>query len=114
LTSSREEKELESIREWYLYNSYVRKKYLKAIFEKVPKGQLYKDRGASFPSIVDIFAHVLDAYRYWFVYVYNGNLDKHRPSWRRRKYTLRTLREYESKVDRLVLDFGRGGTRVPQ
>ena len=104
MTSSRQEVELESIREWYRYNSYVRKKYLKAIFEKVPKAQLYKDRGASFPSIVDIFAHTLDAYRYWFVHVYNDNLGKHHPSWRKRKYTLRKLREYESKVDGLVLD----------
>jgi uncharacterized damage-inducible protein DinB len=103
MTSSREEVELESIREWYRYNSYVRKKYLKVIFEKVPKGELYKDRGASFPSIVDIFSHILDAYRYWFVYVYNSNLGKHHPSWRRKKYTQRTLGEYESKIDRLVL-----------
>jgi uncharacterized damage-inducible protein DinB len=101
--SSRQEVELESIREWYRYNSYVRKKYLKVIFEKVPKGQLYKDRGASFPSIVDIFSHTLDAYRYWFVYVYNGNLGRHHPGWQGRKYTQQTLREYESKVDKLVL-----------
>jgi len=103
MTSGRQEAELESIREWYRYNSYVRKKYLKVIFEKIPKRQLYRDRGASFPSIVDVFAHVLDAYRYWFVYVYNDDLDRHHPSWRRRRYTLRTLREYERKVDRLVL-----------
>jgi uncharacterized damage-inducible protein DinB len=107
VTSGRQEVELKSIREWYRYNSYVRKKYLDVIFEKVPKGELYKDRGASFPSIVDIFVHILDAYRYWFVYVYNDNLGKRHHSWGK-EYTFRKLEKYENKIDRLVLDIVEG------
>ena len=69
--------ELESIQEWYRYNSFVRKKYLQLIFsERVSEEERYKSRGTSYPSLVDIFVHVLDAYNWWFVYVYNDNVSQ--------------------------------------
>lgn len=58
--------ELELIRELYAFISKARAKYLRAIW-KLPPRERYRDRGASFPSIVDIYMHVLDAYRYWFM-----------------------------------------------
>jgi uncharacterized damage-inducible protein DinB len=61
--------EFDTIKDLYRYNSAVRKKYLLAIW-KLPPRQRYKDRGASFPSVVDIYMHVLDAYRWWFLSVY--------------------------------------------
>jgi uncharacterized damage-inducible protein DinB len=61
--------ELDTIRDLYRYNSRVRKKYLRSIWGLLP-GQRYKSRGASYPSLVDIFLHVLDAYRFWFLLVY--------------------------------------------
>ena len=61
--------ELDSLKECYRYNSYVRKKYLQAL-EKLPKEELVRDRGASYPSILEIFIHVLGAYRYWLMIVY--------------------------------------------
>jgi len=61
--------ELELIRALYQYNSQTRAKYLKAIW-KLPPRERYRNRGASFPSIVDIYLHVLDAYRLWFDEVY--------------------------------------------
>jgi uncharacterized damage-inducible protein DinB len=64
--------ELDTIRDLYRYNSRTRKKYLTAIWRLPPK-QRYKSRGASFPSIVDIFLHVLDAYRFWFRMVYSND-----------------------------------------
>ncbi len=68
--------EFETIRELYRYNSAVRKKYLRAIW-KLPPRQRYKNRGASFPSLIDIYMHVLDAYRWWFISVYgNGKAFK--------------------------------------
>jgi uncharacterized damage-inducible protein DinB len=61
--------EFETIRDLYNYNSEVRKKYLRVIWKLSPR-QLYKSRGASFPTLVDIYMHVLDAYRWWFLSVY--------------------------------------------
>ena len=65
--------ELDILVEWYEYNSFVRKKYLRAIFGMIPKKERYADRGTSFPSIVDLFVHVLNAYRFWFQHVYPVN-----------------------------------------
>jgi uncharacterized damage-inducible protein DinB len=62
--------ELDTIRDLYRYNSKARKKYLKTIW-RLPVKQRYRARGGSFPSIVDIFLHVLDAYRWWFLSVYS-------------------------------------------
>jgi uncharacterized damage-inducible protein DinB len=69
--------ELDLIRDLYAYNSRTRAKYLAAIW-KLPARERYRDRGASFPSLVDIFMHVLDAYRQWFIMVYAG---KGEPQW---------------------------------
>ena len=57
--------ELELLRRIYDYNGRTREKYLTAIW-KLPERLRYQDRGASYPSIVDIYLHVLDAYRLWF------------------------------------------------
>jgi uncharacterized damage-inducible protein DinB len=61
--------ELDLIRSLYKYNSRLREKYLAAIW-KLPPKERFRDRGASYPSLVDIFMHVLDAYRYWFLGIY--------------------------------------------
>ncbi|MCI4343113.1 MAG: DinB family protein [Thermoplasmata archaeon] len=61
--------ELDLIRKVYAYNSTLRSKYLTAIW-KLPPRERHRDRGASYPSLVDIFMHVLDAYRFWFILVY--------------------------------------------
>ncbi len=61
--------ELDLIRVVYDYNSRIRAKYLAAIWKLPPRAR-YRDRGASYPSLVDIYLHVLDAYRLWFDEVY--------------------------------------------
>lgn len=58
--------ELDTIRELYRYNAKTRKKYLDTIW-RLPVKDRYRKRGASFPTLVDIFLHVLDAYRWWFL-----------------------------------------------
>ncbi len=63
--------ELASLRDFFAYNTFVRKKYLRLI-SKLPKKTLAKDRGASYPSIIDIFVHILDVYRCWF-YAFETN-----------------------------------------
>jgi uncharacterized damage-inducible protein DinB len=61
--------EFDVIQDLYRYNSRVRRKYLAAIW-RLPARERYRNREASFPSIVDIYMHVLDAYRWWFLSVY--------------------------------------------
>ena len=95
--------ELDSIREWYKYNSYARKKYLNAIFTKVPEEERYKDRGASHPSIIDIYVHVLDAYRYWLTYFYENQVSEYQPLPIGKRYTRSETEAEERKVDSHVM-----------
>jgi len=92
--------EFETIRELYRYNSAVRKKYLRAIWKLSPR-QRYKNRGASFPTLVDIYMHVLDAYRWWFISVYgNGKAFEEYPLGQR--YTKSEAERETDAVDRLL------------
>lgn len=92
--------EFETIRELYRYNSLTRKKYLRTIW-KLPTKQRYRSRGASFPSLVDIYMHVLDAYRWWFISVYgNGRTFEEYPLGQRYSKT-EAERETDS-MDRLL------------
>lgn len=43
--------------------------YLRKIWTLPPK-ERYKDRGATFPSLVDIYLHILDDHRFWFTQGY--------------------------------------------
>ena len=98
--------ELQSIQEWYRYNSFVRKKYLEVIFsQKVSEKERYKNRGASYPSLVDIFVHVLDAYRWWFLYVYNDDISKSKDLREQKKYSKKEVAREERKIDSRVMDF---------
>jgi uncharacterized damage-inducible protein DinB len=64
--------EIQAIRLWYRYNAHLRPRYLDAIAELPPKKRALND-GASFP-LFEIFLHVLDAYRWWFRYVYQDRV----------------------------------------
>jgi uncharacterized damage-inducible protein DinB len=57
-------------KDWFAYNTFVRQQYLKLI-SALPTDVITKDRGASFPSILEIFTHVLDVYKSWF-YIYDS------------------------------------------
>lgn len=96
--------ELGTIRRWYEYNSYVRKRYLNAIFHKIPARVRYRDSGASFPSIVQIFVHTLDAYRWWFIYVYEDRASEYERH-RDKRRTRREVEAEEREVDSLVMGF---------
>lgn len=93
--------DLDLIRSIYAYNSRTRAKYLTAIWKLPPRAR-FQDRGASYPSIVDIFMHVLDAYRLWFDEVYARGAT---PDWYPlgRRYTLAEARREMRGVDRRVL-----------
>jgi uncharacterized damage-inducible protein DinB len=92
--------EFDTIRDLYRYNSAVRQKYLRTIW-KLPPKERYKDRGASFPSLVDIYMHVLDAYRWWFISVYgNGKKFEEYPLGQR--YSRSEAERETRAVDRLL------------
>jgi uncharacterized damage-inducible protein DinB len=92
---------LDDIRFWYTYNSHVRKGYLRAILS-LPREEALRDRGASYPSIVDIFVHVLDGYRYWFFVVKAGEAEDGFSRWAG-TLRLEDLREKEREVDTRVM-----------
>ena len=94
--------ELQLIRDLYRYNSKGRQGYLRKIWQLPPK-QRYRDRGASFPSLVDIYMHILDAYRWWFIKVYAKMDFEEYPLGTR--YSLAQARRETQKVDRLLDDF---------
>jgi uncharacterized damage-inducible protein DinB len=97
--------ELDAIREMYRYNSEVRKKYMRAIFRKLPRSERYRDRGASFPSVVDVFVHVLDAYRWWFIFVYEDRLPEYKKLREAKRYALKEVAEEEKQIDGRVMGF---------
>ena len=99
--------ELQIIIDLYEYNSYVRNKYLKAIFGKIPEEERYKDRGTSFPSIVDIFVHMIDNYRFWFLYAYPNKITNFKKLRGETRFTLERLTEENEKIDSYVLNFVR-------
>jgi uncharacterized damage-inducible protein DinB len=95
--------ELNSIKEWYRYNSFVRKKYFEAV-AKLPPEEITKDRGASFPSLLDILSHTLGAYLHWFFHYYGLP----RPQLNEKEDTIQTLKEDEKKIDSVVMGFVEG------
>ncbi len=56
--------ELVTFRSWFSYLAEGRRGYL-AAFAKIPPAELHRARGASFPSMLDIFEHSQGAYIYW-------------------------------------------------
>lgn len=98
--------DLAQIREWYAFNSEIRKKYLKAL-SALPSRELLKDRGASFPSLLDIYVHTLDAYNWYIVYAHHDRA----ADFKRMAGTIKTIaqaRQYERAVDKKVSAFIKG------
>jgi uncharacterized damage-inducible protein DinB len=56
--------EVESLRKWFAFNARARQGYLET-FSKLSPEELSRDRGASFPSLLDIFKHSLDGLSSW-------------------------------------------------
>jgi uncharacterized damage-inducible protein DinB len=95
--------ELDLIRDLYDYNARTRAKYLGAIWKLPPRAR-YQNREASYPSLVDIFMHVLDAYRYWFIQNYGGTEFEEYPLGTRytRAQAVREMRAVDRYVRRVV------------
>ena len=63
--------ELDLIRTLYRYHFKKLRSYLQKIWS-LPVKERYRDRGATYPSLVDIYLHILDDYRFWFIQAYTG------------------------------------------
>ncbi len=64
-------------RAWINWLVDTRQGYVEALLA-LPKGKRLKDRGASYPSMQDIFLHILDNNAWWFESVPNGRQESHR------------------------------------
>jgi uncharacterized damage-inducible protein DinB len=58
------ESEVDTIRAWFAYIADARRGYLETL-AKLPTAELTRDRGASHPSLLDIFAHSQGALYFW-------------------------------------------------
>ena len=56
--------DLETLREWFAFNARSRRGYFAAL-RKLPHAELARDRGASFPSMLEVLQHSIGAYRFW-------------------------------------------------
>jgi uncharacterized damage-inducible protein DinB len=63
--------ELDLIRTLYRYHFKKLRSYLRKIWS-LPVKERYRDRGATYPSLVDMYLHILDDYRFWFIQAYTG------------------------------------------
>jgi uncharacterized damage-inducible protein DinB len=93
--------ELVALRRFFRYIENARTIYLEA-FSRLPPDALQEDRGASFPTILDIFAHALRAYQGWIVYAYKDTTE---PEDERVVWTLPQVTELSAEVARIVDQF---------
>src|SRR5579863_10300788 len=58
------ESEVETFRAWFAYLADTRRAYIETL-AKLPAEELKRDRGASYPTLLDIFAHSQSALYFW-------------------------------------------------
>lgn len=100
--------ELEVLRVLYTWNSQVRKRYLETLLRLPPEERL-RDRGASYPSLQEVYVHVLEALRFWLVAVPQDRVSG-LEELRGRDLDPEALRALEQEIDRQVLAYV-GGLR---
>ncbi len=94
--------ELEVIRDLYAYHFRQLRKYLRTIW-RLPVNERYRDRRATYPSLVDLYLHILDDYRFWFIRAYTGQAFQDFPLGIR--LTRAEAERATDEVDRLVTRF---------
>lgn len=94
--------ELALIRDLYRYHFHKLRAYCRKIWG-LPVRERYRDRKSTYPSLVDMYLHILDDYRFWFIQAYTGKTFQDFPLGIRltRKEAERATRG----VERLVMDF---------
>ncbi len=93
--------ELESIQNWFAYNEFARLKYFETL-SKLPPEELTKDRGASFPTLLDILGHSIGGVETWIDRMSALNGEKFKGYQGSDPENLQDLRKYERSVQRDV------------
>ena len=96
--------ELESIHRWYLYNRVARQKYFE-VLATLPPAELTRDRGASFPTLLDITGHSIGGIETWIVRMSALNGEKFSTENIPEPQTLADVRAYSQVIDGFVDQF---------
>jgi uncharacterized damage-inducible protein DinB len=121
--------ELDTLRTFFRFNSRVRRRYLRAILD-LPADQRLKDRGASYPSLLEIFVHTLDGLHCFLEFAPQDRFEEAEPIHAKELTEAQLLAETE-EVDaivfgyldglreadlqkEMVIHFTRDGTRVEE
>lgn len=91
--------ELRTLRALYRYHFRELRAYCRIIWA-LPVKERYRDRDATYPSLVDIYLHILDDYRFWFIQAYSGNTFQDFPVGVR--LSLREAERATREVERIV------------
>lgn len=95
--------ELDALRVLYRFNARVRRRYLETLLH-LPAKERLKDRGASRPSLQDIYLHVLDGLHWWLEYVPQDRVAA-AVEFSGRDLSPERLRSGTYAADKLALDF---------
>jgi uncharacterized damage-inducible protein DinB len=99
--------EVEWLHKWYAYNAAARHGYFETL-AKLPPEELTRDRGASFPTLLDILGHSMGGIETWIVRMSALTGEPFSPCDLPEPQSLDDLRKYqqwvEERVDRF---FGR-------
>ena len=96
--------ETESLRKWFAYNAGSRKNYIETISKLSPE-ELSRDRGASFPTLLDIMGHTLGGLSMWInrmSKLHNTFVSSYSPP---ETLSLSDIRRFNEEVDKEVDDF---------
>ncbi len=93
--------ELQSIRGWYEYNRVARERYFETL-AKLPPEELKRDRGASFPTLLDILGHSIGGIETWIVRMSAVNGEKFQLDDVPEPQTVEDVRAYANVIDGCV------------
>jgi uncharacterized damage-inducible protein DinB len=96
--------EVEWIRSWYNYNTVARQRYFETL-SKLPPEELNRDRGASFPTLLDILQHSLGGISTWIVRMSALNGEPFRQFELPEAPTLEDVRRYDEALQGQVAEF---------
>lgn len=96
--------EVEWLRRWYAYNAVARQRYFETLSKLAPE-ELTRDRGASFPTLLDILGHTLGGTTTWIVRMSAVNGEPFMPFDCPENPTLDDLRRYDKVVEEQVGEF---------
>lgn len=96
--------EVEGLRKWYAYNATARRGYFETL-SKLPPNELSRDRGASFPTLLDILGHSMGGIETWIVRMSSLTGEPFSPYDGPEPQSLDDLRKYERGVEKQVDQF---------